>query len=928
MPLSEDIALGVIGSNADAIRNLKPEEQERVVTELRERLSIYDELEGQVEPELQQKIQELKAQADHVRKVGESAFVQFSPMRAMASDLSNFIARTTGWGAASRLEKAMRAAELQKQGVITGEELPVSDIALGFGTDLEKDVKGLLDEHFKTNIQVFSSGEDLLYIDPTVEGPIDAIKRVEPDLISNLGYGLTATGDIAGTIGAGFLARRTKHPATIVAAETLGSTAGTATMEYLRLLTGKSMGVHDLSQDEMLEQSGIKGLKAGAATAAMGGAIAVYKGSKNVWDSNVFTKEAAIEHGLSTKQADVFIDEVNKILGRKGVTGTLFTRAGGQDVRMGSMQAEVKKSAEHAQQFFERDLADQNALVEALNIVTKPSKARGGIAVSDVLTKQIGARTAKAKEIVAGNVEQLKIQLQSISKISKETVGEPTRGLILKKRDAFDRLVKSTWGKVEKLGGYNAEKELYDIPIAIGKNTKLRQEIMVRRAKSAISSTTEKSAKKIFAAGKKKPIADLADYNANLSDIRRDLRALYSNKQFGDPSTRALEAVKQSMIQDRRLELIKAGKGDLLKQIETAEAKTAQFYKIFDNSIIGDLTEKTTTGTFKIKSMKFVDSILKGNKEDAEQLLAVIGSKPTLVNQWKEGLGDAFKRDIIDKFKVERGTKLHPSVRKEMIEKSKAWIKQHEPVLSKFFTDTELKSIQKTANFAVLVKKQIAQEERIIKNAATKWGRGKLTSLDPDDLVNFVTNKTGSFTKPSGNQGVQVPLNKIRYVKNITKNHPGAWQKFKEEFSTSLRKSAVDPETGHIKPATISEWVNEQGDEIAEIMGPVYLKNLRSINKVAQILKAKPKLLAAPELQRTAIQLIRGTMAPPLTPKGRLFTAALMFREKQTHKRIADALLDPATMKQVAELAEHKRFTREAAELAVSLGFITFDEKI
>lgn len=829
-------------------------------------------------------------------------------------------------------------AELQSIGVDTNRKLPAGDLERGFGVEAVQSLTSALSKNFGEPVTVFRRGEDILYIDPTDQTVVLAKKGAG----SLIGESIPFAGDVVGTIGGGLAAGTvTKSPAGVIAGETAGSAALTAVGEYTRLQIGSMMGIHDLTQGEMLEEAGKKGAIAGATTGITGGALASFKGIRNFLKGRVFTKSDALKHGLSSEEADKVIDEVNKILrGEDEIKATLFARTG--DVGVGSAEAQVRKGVDHAKDFSARDIADQKATTKALDIVTEPSPVKGGEAVQEVLKKKAGSRIKQADKIVARNEAELDERLTKLNVTKKENVGQPTREVLLAKQKIANDAVDAQWDEVRRIGGFDEKSKKFGIKIPTEKPTlDLRKQLNIR-SKEAITQTEKVGTGGVFAKdstgvkkpkiiegkrgnitlrGKptKKPEQDLENFNKELSGLKKKKRTISKGNQFTDQTAADLNSVIKAMEADRRIALTKAGRTDVLEQIENAEAETAKFFKKFDRSIVGDLTTKNDKGVFKIKEKKFVDNTLNGSKEEAEQLLRVIGDDPSLLLKWKEGISNAFKRDVIDKLSVTKGQKPTITERKRMAELTRNWIEQRKEVLSQFFSKDELSRMASTGDLAVLVKKQIAQQKKILKDSE-KFGSGKLASLDPDNLIKFVTGP-GGFIRPSG-EAVETTLRKIRFVKNATKNHPAAWRRFKDEYSSKIRSSVFDPNTGFIDKVKMSKAANQNSEEIAEIMGERYLKDLKSINSLVQLLSKSAKSLQGSEVEAGIIQSVRAGVAPPLTKKGRVLTAFLKFKDSRSHKAIADALLDQASIGRMAKLAEHKSITRESAELLVSLGFL------
>lgn len=835
----------------------------------------------------------------------------------------------------SVLSEKKREAEMQRLGISTREELPAGSLELGFGVNREEVLSKVLTDHFGKSTTVFKRDNEFLYIDPD-DG---IVKRANPDARGAIGLGLPVIGDMVGTLGAGFITRAA-GPGGQLAAETAGSGLGTATGEYLRLMTGKVMGVHDLTWDEVFKKAGIEGVKASAATGIVGGAMTAYKGLKNALQGGKFMKSGLIDAGYTEKQADLVIDEVNRILGRKGVKGTLANRV--DDVRVAAKEREIRDSIVFAQDFAERDLADQLALTEALEKITK-TDVKGSGAISQFLGKRAMKRVEQAKKIVAQNTDDLQKQLDSIGRIGKGEVGDPTRTLIMAKRDAAEQAKDKLWKEVETFGGYDEATEKYGVDIVMGDETSRLKTILDRRA--ATATTKIGKSQSIFAAPPKgeaatikeapkgqirlsgKPAApvkqDLADYNNEISRIRKELRGLYRNRQYGDPQTRELQQVKDAMVADRRKALLANGQEDLLHKIELAEAQTREFFKTYDNNIIGDLMAKTDDGVFKVKSKDFVDKMLKADRDEFENLMSVIDDHPEVIQMWREGISDAYKRKAFSEGKWSKRA-------------SDSFLSDHKDILEQVFSKSDLDSFVNAGELSRKVAKQSKQLTKIISDANTKYGAGKMAGLDPDSLVKFV-NSSSKVKTPTGQ--IETPLNKIKYLKNVTKDRPEIFDDFASEYMDNLRKQVTDYSplsygdttfntgSGFINPSKMNKIINENSDIILELKGQQYLDDMKTINNAVQLFSKKMNRLTGDEGIEAIKQSIRAGVAPPLTREGRIFTAIMKLETRFRHKVMAGAFLEPKELNAFAKALKHSTPKREAAELMASLGIALPDDE-
>lgn len=824
---------------------------------------------------------------------------------------------------AQEKERLTENKKMQEIGIETDTDLPAGDIEYGFSADRVEGLSRALSKHYGKNVTVFRRGNDLLYIDPA-DG---VVKRANPNMLGALGAGITMSGDFLGTVGGGVAGGViTKSPTGVVAFEAVGSGLGTAVGEFIRLSAGKAMGTHDLSVSEMAKRAGLEGGKAAAITASMGGLYGLAKGVNNFVKARMFTQDDALRHGLNSEQGQIAIDEVNKITGKEKVKGTLYQKT--NDPAVGAAEADVRGNVRHAPDFAARDRADQAGLTETLDHITTAGVERQGTGlVRDVAAQQSAKRITDARGVVASTKEQLENEMKAISQTSKERTGQATKVIIAAKQRAAKRAENKAWDEAREVGGYNYEKEAFGIDIPAGKHTLAIKSEMERKYGSSFTNIGQVTSRRAGVRAGEGAKADLADLNAEISAIKDQIRKAYKSTEYGTPQIRDMEKIVHALEKDRASALIKIGRGDLLEKIKQAEAKTYEFNRTYRRSVIGDLTAKNDNGVPLIKSKDYVDQMLKGTGEEADQLIKVIGSEPSVMNMWREGIADAYKRDVIDKMRPYVGAKMSPAQLAEAKKRTADWIQEHSGVLDKFFSKSEINQIQKTGSLAAVVKKQTAQVEKIIRDANTKWGRGKLKSMDTENLIKFVTNDTGSFVKPSGLEGVQSSIQKIKYVKNITKNNPAAWREFQADYRLGIRNTVFDTNKGMIDPKKLNDLVTNRSKEIIEIAGEEYYKNLVKINVVSKILSRKAKSLGGDETTAGVIQALRSGVAPPLTRRGRAFTALIIFNNKAAHNRMAEALLNPSSMKEIAKLAEHNAVTRRTLELAMSLGMLTGEDE-
>lgn len=839
-----------------------------------------------------------------------------------------------------------KTAELESMGVDTRRELPggiADEVKLGFGAETKSDLRNVLSKHFGKDVVVAEYNGDYVYINPNDK----QLVRANFGPIAKAGHGIPMAADIGGTYLIGGTSPQGMVMKT-VAKETLGSGAFTTLGELARLGIGSVAGVHGLTFKEAMGKALKEGALAAAGTGVMGTGAAAIKGLDNFIKGGIYTPEEAAKHGFNAdefnKAADIINEELKRA-GKKGVVkGTLAQKAG-DDVHLSSAQAELMRTDEYAQEFADRAASDQAATRTYLDTINQPEMKpyAGTDDITDVAKQRISHRVEQAKVAVADKRAELSKELDSITDTWKTEVGKPTAAILEAKKEVSDQATKQMWANIRAGNGYDEANHLFNIDVPYGERSAELKKIFARRASTAQTRlesggihsmykeaaedakgySTEHSIRgqKRAAEGKQ----DLADLNHEISTLRHE----YADALKGGRNavrTRELRMMRDALVEDRRLALIKGGREDLLKAIEAAEEQTLKHNEAYVRSVVGDLLEKNENGIPLIKRSGFVDNMLGRDEEDVIAFKNIIADDMELTDQWRKGMLDAWKKTA---FGVDG--KYNEKAARE-------WVKGKMYVLKHFLGKEDIDKLARTADLANIVHGGkvtsggvkrgtiLSRLDQFKKRADEKFGTGALASADKDGIVKLITGGK-SWATPAG-RGVETVKSKIQFARNMTADHPAAWQAVQNDFKKAIQKDLVDVKTGHIKPAKIAEWVNDpnKAEIIKEALGSKYYEQLSNLNYITQRINQKATVLAEKDAVKGLIQTVRATMTPPLTRRGRAFTAIVHFQNGAAKKSMAKALLDESTMKDIADLAEHNPNTRRFLEKAVSLGLIMPDE--
>jgi len=835
-----------------------------------------------------------------------------------------------GLGETSNLKTAKTNAKLESMGIDINRETPVESWKVGLAETPEAGLQRLLSDYYKKQIPVKKIEGEYVYQDPT-DG-----KLVKAD-IGNVAGVLAATPDIADV--AATIALPEKSLLTNPIKKEVG-TSGLASGvgELVRLTAGNVVGANNLDAGEIVSLAAKKGGLNAALTGIGGGAYKLIKGIDNFFRGGIFTHEEAAKQGIASQYADEVISEANKI-SRQVAEGAKIkptsyqktAAVGAGDVNLGAVEADIRKRPEFAQDFANRDAANKEALSRSVEGLNKqevlPLIDKGDI--SAIAARKMSERTAKMEGIVEPNVQKNLQDIKQYGGAPYEGVGDTTKEFITKADKVAKGKEIAQWQKVKEIGGYNSETKKYGIDVPEGKLTQKLKRQLAEQSRESSTQVGKKAAGDIFVGGVGKPSqksetqiqkimtrvnknladkklkkGDLEYVNAEISSLKAELRSKSSNQAFTDSQKRQVSRVIDALESDRNQYLTKTGRGDLIEQIQKAEAETRKYHEVFDRSKIGDLLSVNKNGVPKIKTDEYIDNILKGDITEAQQLKRVIGKDPATELKFKEGIADKYTRAVYDDGKFNRKA-------------SDKFL--NNPVFGEFFTKAEITGFKRRGDFAEKVASQVKRLEQFKKTAKARFGTAALAKTDSRSLVKNILGDSKLFTL--GAKERKDAVGKVKYIKNMFANHPQALSQFKNEYNRKISESLLDSD-GLVKSGALDKLVSDSKmmEIAAEINGKKYVGNLKTLNKMNKIIDKKAMNLSTDERGRIIEQALRGAYFAPLSRRGRVFSAYLTWDSRATKRIMKEALLDDAVMAKMAELSKSKKWTREFFEKSASLG--------
>lgn len=791
----------------------------------------------------------------------------------------------------------------------------IDNFKLGLSLNPTKELKTVLDNKFKSDIPIRfdSTTGKYQYVNPKTNRITNVgIEGLDVGDVGKLaGEAPVAAGDIAGTI-AGGAGRRS--PIGAVAGESAGAAVGTYVGEFTRLALGKLLGVNQDVSFEDINDSALK--KAGialGATAAIGTLSPVGKSISNFIQGRNFTKDAAIRAGLQSQEADQVLETVNDILQQSGSSSSVRLTTGkrtGDPILLGD-EAVVRREKDFVMDFIERDKADQDALVEAFDLISPTRRSDAG-GVIEKFGSDKTRRLAKAKDALNTSARNLESQLDAITPAEKITSGDIVRSAISDKRVAVNNKVKAVNNQWRRLAGFNQNTNKSQVQIPIGDRTANTIAELKQEAKDAIFRVTKDDRQGLFnmKAGKE---VDLIDYQRAISDLRSTIRAADKGESVSQGQQTVLKRTLSSLVKDRDNFLRKNDRDDLFFAIRNADEFTRNSRSALDRSVAGDLMRKQG-GRLKVRSQDVFDTaFVKGGDEQSRELFNVIGDNKEAVNAWRTEILNKYRADVFPEGRTRSAT----------VKAHDRFMDDFSGAMRPFFSKQEMEQIGKVGGLVKVVEKQENQYQNIIKvlnggklpkaaggNVVAKT-RNLISSLDPEEVVPWVIRDV--------NKG---PGRARRLVK-LLESEPGVLEGLRSEARLSLRNKVM-PEGKILDPARFDSEIKKNAQTYRALFGDEYVDNLFTINDVLQLSKRAAPTLREKETVGIETAIARATVAPPLTREGRLLTAFMRFRSKQAKTAIANALLNPEDLNEIARLSVASKTSRQASEIAASLGLLEF----
>jgi hypothetical protein len=401
-------------------------------------------------------------------------------------------------------------------------------------------------------------------------------------------------------------------------------------------------------------------------------------------------------------------------------------------------------------------------------------------------------------------------------------------------------------------------------------------------------------------------IGDVRETASGLSKMIRD-------KEIGSVTGETVDVGKLKFLNKAFKEQINRDVGsEYLAELEKFSNLVISGKQLLNNETIAKLTSISPQKQLMVANEDVFATTFKkgiGSGQKAQAVFDVIKETPDAMKAYKDSIYEFYK------------SKVFKDGIPNLI-KHKQFMKDYEPALKVFFSEIDFTKLNRIGG----LKKQLDDITKLRKETSDKLLKsfeGKLENLSPDELIRKIY-------RPNS-------LKDIRELKNILKNDPDVWKSFQRNVLTDLNERVKTGSTRLgikiVNPQAFDTYINGVGGEVGkrgyrlalgEVFNKEFMDNLELLNKGLQVSGRRPPNAASEGMVGSAFSDIIRARLGQFTLMGRLFTAARRIYKRGSEMVIANALLNPASLKDLAALRVLKPTSERAAEILGKLGGYIF----
>lgn len=371
---------------------------------------------------------------------------------------------------------------------------------------------------------------------------------------------------------------------------------------------------------------------------------------------------------------------------------------------------------------------------------------------------------------------------------------------------------------------------------------------------------------------KKFDILDLID---NVQDLNSGTRAAMAASKGRIPADEQATAhVSEILANEVRYHLNVKGDPRILDQWEAAQQANQQYEENFGRGILNTVMKRTggfEDPVYNSATSRLLMSAGQGQDQTGVATLAnVLRGSPDEQERVRSMIWSIYK----DHYLPASG-----------IPDKASWQKysaQMEGPMKHFFTDAENAKMQSFSDMTDAV----AASSKSLATFNQAWRRSP-------EYGGIPTNST-SLSGAVFNKTPPQVIDKMTSM--LGSMQPSLLKEWQADTAREFARRTADA-SGMPVDAMVSKYVNQYGDKLSKVMGPQYVSDLRTYQKVAQMVQGGTGIKLDPDRPQSVLtQVIRAKFAPPMSAEGRWYSALLNWRKEAAGRVVYNALKSPENL--------------------------------
>ena len=699
--------------------------------------------------------------------------------------------------------------------------------------------------------------------------------------------GAALTGSIAGLLAAG-------PPGSIV----LGATAA-FTGELARLLKGRELGVHDLTDAEITEEA----LQLGAIDAAFGlggeGILALKRLGKSLLrPTGVGPDEANTVLVNMEKNADV-VDDINTVLRRAGSDERfrLTTVEQAEDISGQTLLQTEARSTRMSAGVRAAELKDTESALQAAIRATLKQPTEGPVARSSQAAGPAQAALRQEKHrleaiadrsLLAAEQESHQV-VNKIGKVDREAGGKNINRIVNTHGEVLTGVKNDAWGAYQvSIGQQIKGTPGWTAANALTSNLKVPITPAVTQARKAATAARKQSMLSGKAAGRRaiRPVGNRRTVDlAVLDDDIKEIRDLLRRGDPGFSSNKLRRDLK--VLVDLRNDFLANTNPGALRLLERAEQASAAQKTFLNESIFARILKQDFEGKFILDDVATFKAVWGDRSGAAMRELIVIAKKHPGGFVALQEVGEKIYRTAA----TPRGSNI---LSKDLHDK---FIAQNEDILKQLYPDPRFLRFGKLAESVARNSRRVDR----VRSALAKSPLARLGGVHPENMAKAALSETTS----------------VAHVQSTMRVVTAAGKDSVASFQDAMGRhifNGIAPD-GKLSTSALAKLLNNNGEKLTLIYGDRFVKDLGLMLKGLRLARQK---VSGVELKKQTLwgMLARGVgISPPLSTRGRLQTFGEFARQDSALRAIHRALRDPDILRSI--VANGERDIRHKNVMAV-----------